>query len=87
VQWTIKTRLASLTISGLVFVAAVSATGYWGITSVEKATAQVSATGMAIRNHIEAGTYNDMTRDDISAVSRTGAEPGGPCWGLKWASK
>jgi methyl-accepting chemotaxis protein len=67
-HWTIKKRLASLTISALVFVVAVSTTGYWGITSVEKATAQVSATSMAIRNHIEAGTYNDMTREDISAI-------------------
>jgi len=65
---TIKRRLAVLTISGLTFVAAVSATGYWGITSVEKATGQVAATGMAIRSHIEAGTFNDMTRDDISAI-------------------
>jgi methyl-accepting chemotaxis protein len=67
-QWTIKKRLAALTISGLMFVVGVSTTGYWGITSVEKATAQVSATGMAIRSHIEAGTYNDMTREDISAI-------------------
>jgi methyl-accepting chemotaxis protein len=65
---TIKRRLAVLTISGLTFVAAVSATGYWGITSVEKETGQVVATGMAIRSHIEAGTFNDMTRDDISAI-------------------
>jgi methyl-accepting chemotaxis protein len=67
-QWTIKNRLASLTVSGLVFVAAVSATGYWGITSVEQATTQVSATGMAIRSHIEAGIFNDMTWADISAI-------------------
>ena len=67
-QWTIKKRLASLTISGLVFVAAVSATGYWGITSVEHATTQVSATSMAIRSHIEAGVFNDMTWADISAI-------------------
>ncbi|HXM60540.1 MAG TPA: methyl-accepting chemotaxis protein [Terriglobales bacterium] len=67
-QWTIKKRLAALTISGLVFVAAVSATGYWGITSVEQATTQVTATSMAIRSHIEAGTFNDMTWADISAV-------------------
>ena len=67
-QWTIKKRLATLTISGLVFVAAVSATGYWGITSVEHATTQVSATSMAIRSHIEAGIFNDMTWADISAI-------------------
>ncbi len=67
-QWTIKKRLATLTISGLVFVAAVSVTGYWGITSVEHATTQVSATSMAIRSHIEAGILNDMTWADISAI-------------------
>jgi methyl-accepting chemotaxis protein len=67
-QWTIKRRLAALTISGLAFVAAVSATGYWGIESVEQATTQVTATGMAIRSHIEAGTFNDMTWGDISAI-------------------
>jgi methyl-accepting chemotaxis protein len=67
-QWTIKKRLATLTVSGLAFVVAVSATGYWGITSVEKASAQVAATGMAIRNHIDAGTFNDMTREDMLAI-------------------
>ena len=67
-RWTIKRRLFVLTFSGLMFVAAMSATGHWGITSVEKCTAQVAATGMAIRSHIEAGTYNDMTREDISAI-------------------
>ncbi len=67
-HWTIKRRLFGLTISGLIFVAAVSATGYWGITSVEKTTADVAATGSAIRNHIEAGVYNDLIRADLSAV-------------------
>jgi methyl-accepting chemotaxis protein len=67
-QLTIKTRLLGLTISGLVFVAGVSATGYWGITSVRRTTTEVAATGSAIRNHIEAGVYNDLTRADISAV-------------------
>jgi methyl-accepting chemotaxis protein len=67
-ELTIKTRLLGLTISGLVFVAGVSVTGYWGITSVHKTTAEVAATGSAIRNHIEAGVYNDLTRTDTSAV-------------------
>ncbi len=48
--------------------AGVSATGYWGITSVQKTTVEVAATGAAIRNHVEAGMYKDMTRDDISAI-------------------
>jgi len=67
-QLTIKTQLFGLTISGLVFVAGVSATGYWGITAVQKTTVEVAATGSAIRNHIEAGVYNDLTRADTSAV-------------------
>jgi methyl-accepting chemotaxis protein len=67
-QLTIKARLFGLTVGGLAFVAAVSATGYWGIASVEKTTVEAAATGKAIRNHVEAGVYNDMTRDDISAA-------------------
>jgi methyl-accepting chemotaxis protein len=67
-QLTIKTRLYGLSIFGLIFVAALSVTGYWGITSVQKTTIEVAATGSAIRNHIEAGVYNDLTRTDTSAV-------------------
>ena len=67
-RFTIKTQLLGLTISSLLFVAAVSVTGYWGITSGEKATAEVAATGSAIRSHLEAGIYNDLTRTDTSAV-------------------
>ncbi len=65
---TIKTKLLGLTSAGLVFVAGVSATGYWGITSLERTTVEVAATGAAIRNHVEAGMYKDMTRDDFSAI-------------------
>jgi methyl-accepting chemotaxis protein len=67
-QWSIKRKLLGVTIISLVFLAAVSATGYWGITAVERTTAEVAATGSAIRNHIEAGVYNDATRADIAAV-------------------
>jgi len=68
VRWTIKTKLFGLTAIGLVFVASVSAAGYWGISSVKQTTAEVAANGSAIRNHIEAGVYNDLTRADVSAV-------------------
>jgi CHASE3 domain sensor protein len=67
-QLSIKTKLFGLTFSGLLFVAAASATGFWGITSVDKTTHDVAATGSAIRNHIEAGVYNDLTRADVSAM-------------------
>ena len=65
---TIKTKLLGLTATGLVFVAGVSATGYWGITSLQRTTVEVATTGAAIRNHVEAGMYKDMTRDDFSAI-------------------
>jgi methyl-accepting chemotaxis protein len=67
-NFTIRAKLFGLTAGGLLFVAGVSATGYWGITTIEKTTADVAATGSAIRNHIEAGVYNDLTRADASAV-------------------
>jgi methyl-accepting chemotaxis protein len=54
--------------ASLMFVAGVSASGYWGIKSVEKMIRELAATGAAIRNHVEVGPYNDMTRDDIASV-------------------
>jgi methyl-accepting chemotaxis protein len=68
VRWTIKWKLFGMMFSGLVFVVSVSVTGYWGIASVEKTTVAVAATGSAIRNHIEAGVYNDTSRTDISSI-------------------
>jgi methyl-accepting chemotaxis protein len=65
---TIRTKLFGLSFVSLMFVAAVSATGYWGITSVSGTTGRVAAIGVAIRNNVEAGMYNDMTREDINAV-------------------
>jgi len=67
-RWTIKRRLLGLSLIGVLFLACVSAAGYWGITSVQKTTKQVATIGMAIRNHIEAGMYNDMTREDVYAI-------------------
>lgn len=55
-------------VASLLFVAGVSTYGYWGITSVENMTREVAATGASIRNHLEVGPYNDMTRDDIAAI-------------------
>ena len=49
---TIRFQLFGLTATGLEFLAAVGATGYVGITAVEKTTAEVSATGAAIRNYV-----------------------------------
>ena len=69
-QLTIKTKLLGLTVSSLVFLASVSVTGYWGISSGARTTTEVAATGSAIRNHIEAGVYNDLIRADRSEERR-----------------
>ena len=72
---TIRTQLYGLTATGLVFLAAVGATGYWGITTVEMTTAEVAATGEAIRTHVQAPAFVDMTREDFSsAVHKTGQD-------------
>jgi methyl-accepting chemotaxis protein len=65
---TIKRRLIGLTACSLLFMACVSAVGYWGITSVRRTTAQVAAIGSLIRNHIEPGAYNDLTRADMATI-------------------
>ena len=65
---TIKARLFGLTASSLVFVATVSAIGYWGMASAERSTSEVASIGAAIRSHVEARIYNDLTRTDTSAV-------------------
>jgi methyl-accepting chemotaxis protein len=65
---TIKTKLYGMATASLLFVFAVSATGYWGISSVSKAIGQGTMIGVAVRNNIEAGIYNDMIREDINAV-------------------
>ena len=67
-RWTIRRKLLGLTILSLLLVVGVSAAGYWGISMMQKTLADVAATSSAIRNHIEAGVYNDLTRANVSAV-------------------
>lgn len=65
---TIKFQLWRITLTALAFVLAVSVTGFWGVTVLNKSTSQVARAGEAIRTHAEAGAYNDSTRRDITAV-------------------
>ncbi len=72
-QLTIKAQLLGLTATSLTFLAAVGATGYWGISRLQKTASEVAATRRAIRYHAEAAAYNKMTREDLTAaVHRTG---------------
>jgi methyl-accepting chemotaxis protein len=65
---TIRTKLLGLATTSLVFVSSVGLTGYWGVSTLDRTAAEVASLGEAIRNHIEAGVYNDLTRRDISSV-------------------
>ena len=65
---TIKSKLLGLNIISLTFIVGLSAVAYWGISSVKQTTSEVAATSSAIRNHVEAGVYNDLARSDMSAV-------------------
>jgi methyl-accepting chemotaxis protein len=71
---TIKARMFGLAASGLLFVAALSVTGYWGMISLEKTTSEVAAIGAAIRSHVEAGVFNDLTRADTTAVFKSNGD-------------
>jgi methyl-accepting chemotaxis protein len=65
---TIRFQLFGLAFTALLFMAGASATGYWGVTSLNKATSDVASLGQAMRSHTEAGVYNDQTRTGISSV-------------------
>jgi methyl-accepting chemotaxis protein len=67
-RFTIKSQLFGMAATALLFVAGASATGYWGVTSLSKATFDVAAIGGAIQSHTKAGVYNDSTRAGISQV-------------------
>jgi methyl-accepting chemotaxis protein len=67
-RWTIGKKLGGLNVASVLFLLGLTGTGYWGITSVERTTTEVAATSSAIRNHIEAGVYNDQARADVAAV-------------------
>src|SRR5579885_2058636 len=68
-QLTIRQKLFGLTICSLLLLAGVSFTGYWGISSsVQSANREGAAIGAAIRSHVDARYYNDMTHEDISAM-------------------
>ena len=76
-QLSIRTRLFGLATAALVFVAAVSGTGYWGLSSLERSTTELAAIGGAIRSHIEAGDFNDLTRTDVLAIFKAKDEDQG----------
>lgn len=62
----IRQKLYGLGLLGLVFSVAVGLSGLWGILQVSAGVQDVGATSSAIRNHMEASSFLDLTRADVS---------------------
>lgn len=62
----IRQKLFGLGLLGLVFSVAVGLSGLWGILQVSAGVQDVGATSSAIRNHMEASSFLDLTRADVS---------------------
>jgi methyl-accepting chemotaxis protein len=65
---TIRQKLYGLGLLGLLFSAAVGLAGWYGIRQVGRGVQDVGATSSAIRNHMEASTFLDLTRTDVSKI-------------------
>ena len=65
---TIRQKLYGLGLLGLVFSVAVGLSGLWGIAQVSAGVQDVGSTSSAIRNHMEASAFLDLTRADVSKM-------------------
>ena len=65
---TIRQKLYGLGLLGLFFSVAIGLTGWYGIRQVGRGVEDVGATSSAIRNHMEASTFLDLTRADVSKI-------------------
>lgn len=65
---TIQQKLYGLGVLGLAFSIAIGLTGWAGIQGVARSVQDVGATSSAIRNHMEASMFLDLTRADVSKV-------------------
>jgi len=65
---TIRQKLYGLGLIGLLFSVAIGLTGWNGIRQVGRGVQDVGATSSAIRNHMEASTFLDLTRADVSKI-------------------
>ncbi|MGD0427015.1 MAG: methyl-accepting chemotaxis protein [Candidatus Acidiferrales bacterium] len=65
---TIRHKLYGLGLLGLAIAVAVGATGFYGISRVAEQIQSVSAISSAIRSHLEASMFLDLTRADVSKM-------------------
>jgi len=67
-NFTIRLKLYGLGFIGLAFSLAVGLTGLYGISRVAAGIQDVTSTSSAIRNHMEASMFLDLTRSDVSKM-------------------
>ena len=67
-NFTIRTKLYGLGLFGLVAAIAVGIAGIYGISRVASGIESVSSTSSAIRSHLEASMFLDLTRSDVSKM-------------------
>ena len=71
---TIRQKLYGLGLLGLLFSLAIGFTGWNGIRQVGSGVQDVGATSSAIRSHMEASTFLDFTRADVSKIFNSTGE-------------
>ncbi len=71
---TIRKKLYGLSLSGLLLAVVIGAAGYWGMSRTSNGLSDVSLTGSALRNHLEANSMQVALRSDVlSALLADGA--------------
>ena len=65
---TIRQKLYGLGLLGLLFSIAIAVAGWYGIRQVGRGVEDVGGTSSAIRNHMEASAFLDLTRSDVSKM-------------------
>ncbi len=70
-KWTIRRKLFFLAASALVFLAIISAVGYWG-TSFESSSGKILQNQVLIRLNLEADMAHDAIRSDVLDAMRLG---------------
>jgi len=67
-HWTIRFRLYTLSVLGLLLAAAVGISGYWGVSKVQAGTQEIYVTSSALRNHLEADMMRHALKADVLAA-------------------
>lgn len=73
IKWTIRRKLLVLAASALIFLAIISAVGYWG-TSFESSSGKILENQVLMRLNLEADMAHDAIRADVLDAMRMGDE-------------